>query len=109
MDVLAKAAVAEITKLVDDGIVDLRLEMCRRDGELQELKRSLKSMEVELCNAQEAATNRAIEDKQEQTPTGNQVPSKGEHPHLCGKYRHTKLQSKKYEIKILDAYTKFLA
>ncbi|XP_067462647.1 uncharacterized protein si:dkeyp-68b7.7 [Thunnus thynnus] len=78
MDVLAKAAVAEITKLVDDGIVSLRLEMCRRDSELQELKRSLKSMEVELCNAQEAATTRAKEGKQEQTPTGIQVPSKDE-------------------------------
>lgn len=75
MEVLAKAAVAEITKLVDDGIVALRLEICRRDSELQELKRSLKSMEVELCNAQEAATTRATEDKQEETP-------KGEPPHL---------------------------
>ncbi|KAM6989817.1 LOW QUALITY PROTEIN: uncharacterized protein LKV04_009410 [Tautogolabrus adspersus] len=75
MDVLAKAAVAEITKLVDDGAVVLRLEMCQRDSEIQELKRSLKLMEVELCKAQEAAQTRASEDKQEQTE--DQVPGKG--------------------------------
>ncbi|XP_044076701.1 zinc finger protein 397-like [Siniperca chuatsi] len=78
MDVLAKAAVAEITKLVEDGTVVLRLEMCRRDSEIQELKRSLKLMEAELCKAQEAATTRATEDKQEQTAAGNQVPRKEE-------------------------------
>ncbi|KAK9538514.1 hypothetical protein VZT92_003677 [Zoarces viviparus] len=74
MDVLTKAAVAEITKLVEDGSVVLCLEMCRKDSEIQELKRSLKLMEVELCNAQEAAaTCRAAEDNREQTAAGNQV------------------------------------
>ena len=38
MDMLAKAAVTEITKLVEEGGVVLRLEMCRRDSEIQELK-----------------------------------------------------------------------
>lgn len=78
MDVLAKAAVAEITKLVEDGAVVLRLEMCRRDSEIQELKRSLNVMEVELCKAQEAATMRTTEDTQEQTTTRNLVSPKGE-------------------------------
>uniref|UniRef100_UPI0037E70C15 zinc finger protein 853 n=1 Tax=Semicossyphus pulcher TaxID=241346 RepID=UPI0037E70C15 len=78
MDVLAKAAVAEITKLVEDGNVVLRLEMCRRDSEIQELKRSLKLLEVELCKAQEAAKTLATEDKQEQTTAGNLVPRKDE-------------------------------
>ncbi|XP_035526840.1 zinc finger protein 69-like [Morone saxatilis] len=78
MDVLAKAAVAEITKLVEDGTVVLRLEMCRRDGEIQELKRSLKLMEVELCKAQEAAASRAAKDAQEQTAAGSQVLQKDE-------------------------------
>ncbi|XP_042353449.1 oocyte zinc finger protein XlCOF7.1-like [Plectropomus leopardus] len=79
MDVLAKAAVAEITKLVEDGSVVLRLEMCRRDTEIQELKRSLKLMEAELSNAQEAATTRATEEKHKQTAAaGNQVPRKDE-------------------------------
>lgn len=78
MDVLAKAAVAEITKLVEDGTVVLRLEMCRKDSEIQELQRSLKRMEAELCKAQEAAMTRATEDRQEHTTAGNHVPPKGE-------------------------------
>ncbi|XP_076003244.1 uncharacterized protein LOC142996224 [Genypterus blacodes] len=64
MDVLAKAAVAEITKLAEEGTVVLRLEVCRRDAEIQELKRSLKRTEAELCKAQEAATARLPEDRQ---------------------------------------------
>ncbi|XP_059199761.1 zinc finger protein 615-like [Centropristis striata] len=76
MDVLAKAAVAEITKLVEDGSLVLSLELRRRDSEIQELRRSLKLMEVELGNAKEAATTRAAEDKQEQTAAGSQVPRK---------------------------------
>lgn len=78
MDVLAKAAVAEITKLVENGTVVLRMEMCRRDGEIQELKRSLKLMEIELCKAQEAAMSRAQEDTQVPNAPGNPIPSKGE-------------------------------
>ncbi|XP_033181528.1 zinc finger protein 397-like isoform X2 [Mastacembelus armatus] len=76
MDVLAKAAVAEITKLVEDGTVVLRLEMCRRASEIQELKRSLNLMEAELCKAQEAATTRARGGKPEQTTGGNHVSPK---------------------------------
>lgn len=82
MDVLAKAAVAEITKLVENGNVVLRLEMCRRDNEIQELKRSLKLMEVELCKAQEAATSRAADDRQVQTVSGGQTALRGETEHL---------------------------
>ncbi len=99
MDVLAKAAVAEITKLVEDGTVVLRLEMCRRDSEIQELKRSLKLMEVELCKAQEAATSRAngnvTEDTQQPTVTAAvQVDREGE-KHQLVENRHKKTQYKK--------------
>ncbi|XP_034411395.1 zinc finger protein 629-like [Cyclopterus lumpus] len=67
MDALAKAAVAEITQLVEDGGVVLRLEMCRKDGEIQELRRSLTRMEVQLCNArEEAAASRAAEEEEEE-------------------------------------------
>nr|XP_023865532.1 zinc finger protein 473 homolog [Salvelinus alpinus] len=38
MDVLAKAAVAEISKLFDDGFAVLRLEMCHRENEIEALK-----------------------------------------------------------------------
>ena len=54
MDVLSKAAVAEITKLVEDESVVLRLEISQRDGEILELKRSLRRMEVDLFEAQES-------------------------------------------------------
>ncbi|XP_037837767.1 zinc finger protein 568 isoform X2 [Kryptolebias marmoratus] len=67
MDVLTKAAVAEITQLVEEGTVLLRLEVQRRDTEIQELQSSLKTMEAELCQAQEAAARRATEEEGEQT------------------------------------------
>nr|XP_020441810.1 zinc finger protein 2-like [Monopterus albus] len=73
MDVLAKAAVAEITKLVEDGTLVLRLELCQRDGEIRELRRSLKLMEAELSKAQEAAITRITEDRPEETSAGSQV------------------------------------
>ncbi|XP_061587879.1 zinc finger protein 568-like [Cololabis saira] len=65
MNVLAKAAVAEITQLAEEGGVLLRLELRRRDGEIQELRRSLEVMEAELCKAQEAAAARLTEETQE--------------------------------------------
>ncbi|KAK0149666.1 Zinc finger protein 226 [Merluccius polli] len=54
MDVLSKAAVAEITKLVEDEAVVLRLEVSRRDGEILELRRTLGQMEADLSEAREA-------------------------------------------------------
>lgn len=78
MDVLANAAVAEITKLVEDGTVVLRLEMCRKDTQIQELKRSLELMEAELCKAREAAKTRSIEEEQKQIETESQAPCKDE-------------------------------
>lgn len=67
MDVLAKAAVAEITKLVEDGGLVLRKEICRRDGEIQELRRSLKVMEEELCKAREAILQKDKVDRETNT------------------------------------------
>ncbi|KAJ8332590.1 hypothetical protein SKAU_G00423790 [Synaphobranchus kaupii] len=48
MEVLTKTAVAEITKLVDDGSAALRLEMCRSQRENEALRRKLLLMEREL-------------------------------------------------------------
>ncbi|KAJ8271284.1 hypothetical protein COCON_G00101430 [Conger conger] len=48
MEVLAKTAVAEITKLVDDGSAVLRLQMCRSQRENEALKTKLLLMEGEL-------------------------------------------------------------
>ena len=48
MEVLAKTAVAEITKLVDDESAALRLEMCRSQRENETLKTKLLLTEGEL-------------------------------------------------------------
>ncbi|CAB1326499.1 unnamed protein product, partial [Coregonus sp. 'balchen'] len=47
IDVLAKTAVAEISKLFNDGFAVLRLEMCRRENEIEALKIKLLFMENE--------------------------------------------------------------
>ncbi|XP_028831055.1 zinc finger protein 853-like [Denticeps clupeoides] len=51
MDVLAKAAVAEISKLVDDSNAVLRFEVSRNQSENEVLKRKLQVMETELRTA----------------------------------------------------------
>ncbi|XP_039999569.1 zinc finger protein 12-like [Xiphias gladius] len=78
MDALAKAAVADITKLVEDGTVALRLEMCRKDVEIQELRRGVKRMEAELREARGAAVTRATRDKQGRAAAGSRVAPKDE-------------------------------
>ncbi|XP_076144416.1 uncharacterized protein LOC143126972 [Alosa pseudoharengus] len=55
MDVLAKAAVAEISKVVEDAVVVLRLETCQRQNEIEALKRNLEVVSNEL-----RATRRAL-------------------------------------------------
>ncbi|XP_028832848.1 zinc finger protein 883-like [Denticeps clupeoides] len=48
MDVLAKAAVAEISKIVDDGFVVVHLQMRQRQSEIEALKRNLEVVTNEL-------------------------------------------------------------
>uniref|UniRef100_A0A4W5RBE1 C2H2-type domain-containing protein n=1 Tax=Hucho hucho TaxID=62062 RepID=A0A4W5RBE1_9TELE len=48
IEVLSKAAVAEISKVVDDGIVVLRVEMCQRENEINVLKNNLQQLDSEL-------------------------------------------------------------
>lgn len=80
MDVLSKAAVAEITKLVDEGTVVLRLEMCRKENEIEGLQNSLQLMERELRKAQREAATRVTDDRQhaEGIQVGSGTPQKGE-------------------------------
>ncbi|CAB1326484.1 unnamed protein product [Coregonus sp. 'balchen'] len=79
MDVLAKAAVAEITKLVDEGTVVLRLEMCRKENEIEGLQNSLQLMERELRKAQREAAARETNDRQhaEGFQVGSGTPQNG--------------------------------
>ncbi|KAG5841727.1 hypothetical protein ANANG_G00169840 [Anguilla anguilla] len=51
MDILAKSAVAEISRLVDDGAALLRLEISRSHREIAVLKRNLQLKESELQTA----------------------------------------------------------
>ncbi|XP_035286087.1 zinc finger protein with KRAB and SCAN domains 1-like [Anguilla anguilla] len=55
MEVLAKAAVAEISKLVEDGSVVLYLEVSRSHKEIDSLRRKLQQVESELRTARDAA------------------------------------------------------
>lgn len=48
MEVLAKAAVAEINRRVDDSCAVLRLEVSRSRGDIDLLKRKCEVMEAEL-------------------------------------------------------------
>lgn len=48
MAVVAQSAVAEISKLYDDGLLVLRLEVCRKDSEIEALKKKLEAVENEL-------------------------------------------------------------
>ena len=51
IEVLSKAAVAEISKVVDDGIVVLRVEMCQRENEINVLKNNVQQLDSELRRA----------------------------------------------------------
>ncbi|XP_030630519.1 zinc finger protein 236-like [Chanos chanos] len=48
MEVLAKAAIAEISKVVDDGIVTLRLQMFEKENEIDTLRKKLQTATDEL-------------------------------------------------------------
>lgn len=56
INALSKAAVAEIAKVVEDGMVVLRLEMCQRDNEIKKLKNNIEILHGELRSAQERVT-----------------------------------------------------
>ncbi|KAM4551457.1 uncharacterized protein PAE49_015253 [Odontesthes bonariensis] len=58
IDALSKAAVAEISKVVEDGMVVLRLEVCQREDEIKKLKSSVEVLHNELRAAQQAGTLR---------------------------------------------------
>ncbi|KAG7319805.1 hypothetical protein KOW79_016948 [Hemibagrus wyckioides] len=60
MDELAKAAVAEISKVVDDGVVMLRLEICEREHEIDSLKRNLQMVSEELRETRRALVRQCV-------------------------------------------------
>ncbi|KAL0966511.1 hypothetical protein UPYG_G00296160 [Umbra pygmaea] len=60
IEVLSKAAVAEISKVVDDGIVVLRMEMCQRENEINVLKKNVQQLDNELRRARGIQARRRI-------------------------------------------------
>lgn len=58
IDALSKAAAAEIAKVVEDGLVVLRLEVCQRENEIKKLKSNIEVLHSELRSAQERGTLR---------------------------------------------------
>ncbi|KAG9278716.1 zinc finger protein 8-like [Astyanax mexicanus] len=53
MAAVASSAVAEISKLYEDGLLVLRLEVCRKDSEIEALKEKLETLENELKSFKE--------------------------------------------------------
>ncbi|XP_034558318.1 sal-like protein 3 isoform X2 [Notolabrus celidotus] len=54
IDVLSKAAVAEIAKVVEDGMGVLRLEVCQRENEIKKLKTNIEVLHTELRSVRES-------------------------------------------------------
>ncbi|KAM9323100.1 uncharacterized protein KZ484_021199 [Pholidichthys leucotaenia] len=60
IDALSKAAVAEIAKVVEDGLVVMRLEVCQRDNEIKKLKGNIEALHGELRAAQRQQQQQAV-------------------------------------------------
>ncbi|CAK6977466.1 zinc finger protein 16-like [Scomber scombrus] len=65
IDALSKAAVAEISKVVEDGEVVLRLEMCQRENEIKKLKSNIEILHSELRAAHERGNQRPAAPRRE--------------------------------------------
>ncbi|XP_041849115.1 zinc finger protein 202 [Melanotaenia boesemani] len=59
MEMLAKAAVVEISKLWEDGFAVVQVELRRRESEIETLNRKLMSMENDRLTALSQATNKS--------------------------------------------------
>ncbi|XP_072220736.1 uncharacterized protein [Leuresthes tenuis] len=66
MEMLAKAAVVEISKLWEDGFALVQVELRRRESEIEALNRKLMSMENERLTAISQVTNKSSFSKREQ-------------------------------------------
>ncbi|KAF5903043.1 zinc finger protein, partial [Clarias magur] len=92
MAVLAQSAVAEISKVYDDGLLLLRLEVCRKDSEIQTLKGKLETVENELrllkesqSSASRGVTASLTPDPCARTPDLTEITDETEQ-HLSWKY-----------------------
>ncbi|KAK7880661.1 hypothetical protein WMY93_032702 [Mugilogobius chulae] len=65
LEMLSKAAVAEIGKLWEDGFVLFQAELRRRDGEIEALNRTIMEMESEKRNSQAGVWSPRVADRGE--------------------------------------------
>lgn len=63
IEALSKAAVAEISKVVEDDMVVLRLEVCQRENEIEKLKSNIEVLHTELRAAQDRAVTQRPESR----------------------------------------------
>lgn len=66
MEMLAKAAAVEISKLWEDGFLCLQAELRRRDGEIEALNRKLQALESDRLKAQSRAVTCASSQTEEE-------------------------------------------
>ncbi|KAG9278719.1 zinc finger protein 398 [Astyanax mexicanus] len=109
MDVLAKAAVAEISKVVDDGVVLLRLEICERENEIDTLKRNLQIVSNELRATRRALVRecvsgraRQLEGVQEQEKRSTETESRRENLNRRQKEAPTSIPRVKVKIERIE-------
>lgn len=55
IDALSKTAVAEIAKVLEDGVAVLRLEICRRESEVKALRSNVEALHGELRSVRSRA------------------------------------------------------
>ncbi|KAK2896015.1 hypothetical protein Q8A73_015503 [Channa argus] len=93
---LCKAAVAEIAKVVEDGMVVLRLEMCQRESEIQKLKSNIEVLHAELRATRETAKLRP----DEQSSQGGGADEKPLLENICADNKeHSSLSAPGVQVK----------
>lgn len=77
MEMLAKAAVVELSKLWEDGFVSLQAELRRRDGEIEALNRKILVMESERLKAQSRTVTCASSQTEGELPRRGRLNGEG--------------------------------
>ncbi|KAM4551957.1 uncharacterized protein PAE49_015531 [Odontesthes bonariensis] len=80
MEMLAKAAVVEISKLWEDGFALVQVELRRRESEIEALNRKLMSMENERLAAVSQVTNKSSSSFSKREQQNKLLPPAGDGP-----------------------------
>ncbi|XP_029380044.1 zinc finger protein 205-like [Echeneis naucrates] len=79
IDALSAAAAAEISRVVEDGLLLLRLEKVQRDSEIQKLKSSIQVLHTELRAAQDRLTVRGAAEGSQSVAGDERTLAENEH------------------------------